>query len=248
MTGLKCIGCGEDHFELFLKSKDRLQGGREYFTLQRCLACGTVFLYPQPSRNKMLEYYPEDYLAYTPSQGSGTFARWSLTYGVAKQVRAVLKRAPGPGKVLDVGCGGGGFLSGMVKKGWQALGLEINPRIARKVRRDLWLDVILADSLDQAFTASTFDLITFWDVLEHLSDPRRALKEAARIARPSAQLILSLPNPDSLEARWFKFSWAGWDIPRHMWLFPRQVINNMLAARSKFAKLVAGETACPSGL
>jgi SAM-dependent methyltransferase len=64
--------------------------------------------------------------------------------------------------------------------------------------------------------------------LEHLSDPRRALEEAARIAQPSALLILSLPNPDSLEARWFKYSWAGWDIPRHLWLFPRPVLKRLL--------------------
>jgi len=228
MTRLKCIGCGENQFEVFLESKDRLQGGSEYFTLQRCLTCGAVFLHPQPTRNKTLEYYPEDYLAYAPSQASGIFARWSLIYGGAKQVGAVLKRVSGPGKGLDVGCGGGGFLSGMAKQGWQAHGVEINPRIAGKVRRNRGLDVILADSLDQAYASSTFDLITFWDVLEHLSDPRRALREAARIARPSALLILSLPNPDSLEARWFRYSWAGWDIPRHLWLFPRPVVNKML--------------------
>jgi SAM-dependent methyltransferase len=176
----------------------------------------------------MLEYYPEDYLAYAPSQAPGIFARWSLTYGVNKQVKEVLKRTSGPGKVLDVGCGAGGFLSGMFKQGWQTHGMEINPRIASKVHRNLRLDIVLADSLDQAYASSTFDLITFWDVLEHLSDPRRALEEASRIGRSSGMLIISLPNPDSLEARWFGHSWAGWDIPRHLWLFPRPVVTRML--------------------
>jgi len=226
--GFQCAGCGNDRFEEFFRGRDRLQGGTEYFTLWRCLVCGTVFQYPQPPKNRILKYYPEDYLAYTPEQATGLLARWSSSYGISKQIRAVLKKAPSRGKVLDVGCGEGGFIAGMNKRGWSAYGLEINPRIASVVHRRHGLDIILADSLDQAYASATFDLITFWDVLEHLSDPRLGLREAARIARPGALLILSLPNPDSLEAHLFGSSWAGWDLPRHLWLFPSSVLRRIL--------------------
>jgi SAM-dependent methyltransferase len=65
-------------------------------------------------------------------------------------------------------------------------------------------------------------------VLEHLPDPREALQEAARITRPSGTLVLSLPNPHSLEARLFGPCWAGWDIPRHLWWFPQRALVRLL--------------------
>jgi SAM-dependent methyltransferase len=62
-----------------------------------------------------------------------------------------------------------------------------------------------------------FDLVTFWDTLEHLPNPREALSKARESARPSGWLALTVPNPDSVEARLFGQCWAGWDIPRHLW-------------------------------
>lgn len=224
----RCIGCGNINSEIFLEGPDRMQGTPGHFTLRCCRFCGTIFLSPQPNKTALLRYYPEDYAAYDPGKEPGAMASWSLAYGVQKQVRAVLKGHLQPGRALDVGCGGGEFLAALQGQGWQVQGTEINASIAGFARRRRGLDLTNADSACLPYASGCFDLITFWDVLEHLPDPCLALREAARLARPSARLVASLPNPESLEANIMGRYWAGWDLPRHLWLFPRQVLTDLM--------------------
>ncbi len=226
--GLTCIGCGVERFQQFLQGPDRLQEIEGNYTLWRCPECGTFTLHPQPSPERNLDHYPADYIAYQPGQASGKLARCSSAYGAYKQVRFVLQRNPEPGWALDIGCGTGDFLAALRKHAWSVHGLEINRRIARYTHEQRGLNVIVGDSLAGAYASHSFDLITFWDVLEHLADPRQALREARRLARPSALLIIGIPNPESLEASLFGPYWAGWDIPRHLWLFPRRVLVHLV--------------------
>lgn len=187
-------------------------------------------MFPQPDVDELAALYPEDYVPYTPARATG-LQRRLLDYGVAKQVRVVLRHSPGPsGKALDVGCARGDFLAGLRRHGWQVQGLEPNSRIATLARAVHSLQVVEADFMHNNYAGETFDLISFWDVLEHLPDPPAALREAARIARPGALLVISVPDPDSLEARRFGAAWAGWDLPRHLWLFPKDVLRRLLEA------------------
>jgi SAM-dependent methyltransferase len=96
---------------------------------------------------------------------------------------------------------------------------------------------------DAAFADCQFDLVTMWDVLEHVHQPRTTLLEAARITRPGGTLILGLPNPDGIEARLFGPLWAGWDSPRHLYLFRVPVIRRLLAATGWQAGRVSGQSA-----
>jgi SAM-dependent methyltransferase len=134
----------------------------------------------------------------------------------------------GSGRALDIGCGGGEFLSELRKQGWSVYGMEINTHIATFAHNQRGIDMIAGDAHELAYAKNTFDLITLWDTLEHFKDPRRALNDASLVARPSALLVVSTPNPDSLEARWFGPYWAGWDIPRHLNLFSRSTLTWMI--------------------
>jgi SAM-dependent methyltransferase len=106
--------------------------------------------------------------------------------------------------------------------------VEINRQAAAHARETTEGEIFVGDLLEAVYTDHTFDLVTFWDTLEHLPDPRQALREAARITRPSGTLVLSLPNPHSLEARLFGPCWAGWDVPRHLWWFPQSALVQLL--------------------
>jgi SAM-dependent methyltransferase len=225
---LTCVGCGGVHFDPFFVGPDRLQEKPGCYQLWRCQMCNTMALYPQPSTEETAGYYPEDYVPYQPGLASGLLPRLSTLYGTSKQVSRILRKMNRPGRALDIGCGTGNFLSALQQQGWATHGLEINPHIAWFVHAQRGLDIVVGDSLSTAFADGTFDLITFWDVLEHLPDPRQALREARRLARTSALLIIGIPNPESLEAHIFDRYWAGWDVPRHLWLFPRQILIQML--------------------
>jgi SAM-dependent methyltransferase len=73
------------------------------------------------------------------------------------------------------------------------------------------------DQLD--FPAASFDLVTFWHVLEHLEDPKLALIEARRILKTDGRLMVAVPNIESLQAWLFGDVWLHLDVPRHRWHF-----------------------------
>ncbi len=78
------------------------------------------------------------------------------------------------------------------------------------------------------FPADSFDVITMWDVLEHLQNPKEALIEARRILKPDGILVLRLPNINSWDARIFGKYWSGYDAPRHLFVFSQKTLSRML--------------------
>lgn len=228
MEKTSCTLCGVDDSAILFRDRDRQHGGPGLFTVRQCRRCGILYQSPRPTSEEMEAYYPEEYAPYASGRRLSAWERWNRRYAATKQIRAVMSRIPQAGRALDVGCATGAFLAALQQKGWQVQGVEINPQAAANAQQATGGEIFVGDLLEAAYADRSFDLVTFWDVLEHLPDPRLALQEAARITRPSGTLILSLPNTDSLEARLFGTCWAGWDIPRHLWWFPRAALVRLL--------------------
>jgi len=226
-----CNLCGADDGELVLEGHDRLHGIGGTFRLVRCRRCGLIYLNPRPTAAEMKRYYPNNYISYTPAieDEPRFWRRLDRRYGLYRRCRAVISRASRLGRLLDVGCATGIFLDGMRCRGWETWGVEPNAGAARYAQDHLGLNVFVGELEGAAFPDRFFDVITLWDVLEHVRDPRRTLGEIARILRPGGLLVLSLPNPDCLEARLFGSYWAGWDVPRHLYVFSRPVLERLLA-------------------
>ncbi|NJM05091.1 class I SAM-dependent methyltransferase [Candidatus Gracilibacteria bacterium] len=151
-----------------------------------------------------------------------------------------IHRATGhtPGRILDVGCATGIFLDGMRRLGWQVQGIEPTHSAAQYARTRFALDVFEGRLEDAQLPSGSFDAITLWDVLEHVHEPRPILAELARLLRPGGLLVLSLPNPDSLEAAFFGPHWLGWDLPRHLNLFrPLQLRHHLAQHGMPVAKI-----------
>lgn len=75
-----------------------------------------------------------------------------------------------------------------------------------------------------------FDLVLLPHFLEHLKDPTAFLAEMLRVLKLGGSLILSTPNPSSLTALVFKNYWIGLDAPRHLYLFERTCLGNLLSS------------------
>ena len=87
-----------------------------------------------------------------------------------------------PGKLLDVGCAAGFFLEAAAQH-WQAVGSELS-EYARRNAVDRSLRIYPGDFLKQEFEEAPFDVVTMWEVLEHLSDPLQACRKSASLLRP----------------------------------------------------------------
>jgi 2-polyprenyl-3-methyl-5-hydroxy-6-metoxy-1,4-benzoquinol methylase len=217
-----CPMCGADHGDPLVRTEDLLFPGDERFQLVSCARCGHIYQNPRPTPEAIGRYYPEDYHPFliAVEDEPTRLRRMDRAFGLHMRTSAV-HRAAGerPGRLLDVGCATGVFLDGMRRLGWQVQGVEPSPYAVRYARERFGLDVFEGLLERAELPAASFDAITMWDVLEHVHEPRPVLAELSRLLRPGGVLVLSLPNPDSLEARLLADHWLGWDLPRHLNLF-----------------------------
>ena len=223
-----CPWCQAERALSLFARRDRLGGGA--FGYVRCAGCGLVRLDPLPSWAELQAAYPDDYEAFQEPREN-----WLLRLGRrrlwARRIGALRRHLhTTAGHVLDVGCATGEFLEALRQRGWTAAGIEPGPAAAARARARLGEAAVQAVPLEEAvLPAGTYDLITLWDVLEHLADPAAALRRLAGALRPAGLLAVGVPNLESWDARLFGPSWIGYDAPRHLYLFPDAILRAMAA-------------------
>jgi len=102
------------------------------------------------------------------------------------------------GKVLDVGCGLGTFLAVAKSRGWDAQGTDVSQYAAESVRKNLGIEVFCGSLINGNWPSESFDLITFWDSIEHVANPREYLARARELLKPEGRVIISTDNADCL--------------------------------------------------
>jgi SAM-dependent methyltransferase len=154
--------------------------------LWRCDACGFQFHDPRFSGSE--EFYRQlEYEGYF-SEARPEFAR---TISFAKRQRL--------GRVLDVGCGTGTFLDLARRSGLETCGVELNREAARRAAANghtIYEDLL--GNLSKKTTAGGFDLITLFQVLEHVSDPVGLMCDAARLLKEKGCISVAVPNAEGV--------------------------------------------------
>lgn len=231
MVAVKCDVCGSDEADILFEAYDRWFRLPGTFPVRRCRVCGLLYLSPRPGPAEISDYYPPEYGPFLPAieDERSAWRRFNRRYEMRKRMRLLRSVVKQPGAALDVGCATGVFLHAIRRQGWDVQGVELDARAADYARSRMNLPVHTGELEEATFADRQFDLVTMWDVLEHVPRPRATLLEAARVTRPAGVLILGLPNPEGLEARLFGPAWAGWDSPRHLYLFSGSVIRRLLA-------------------
>jgi SAM-dependent methyltransferase len=112
---------------------------------------------------------------------------------------------------------------------WEVHGVEVSAEAARCGRECYDLDICTGGLAEAHYPNSTFDVVTIWDVLEHVHDPTLTLSEMFRILKPGGLAIIRVPNADTWDARLFGPYWVGLDAPRHLYVFSAQTLSALLA-------------------
>jgi len=232
METTECLFGHQGHSTLAFLGKDRLNQSQITFYIVRCSECGLIFLSPRPTLAEIARYYPysEYRCEFSPAieDEPSRLRRFNRRYSLNKPCRFIEGVKLG-GQLLDVGCGTGNFLAQMRERGgWKVYGLDISSEAVEYARRRFDLDVFHGALEDAGYPSAFFDVVTLWNVLEHLHDPRATLKEVRRVLRADGILALSVPNGDSLDARLFGRYWIGLDPPRHLYTFTRQTLQRLL--------------------
>lgn len=150
------------------------------------------------------------------------------------------------GRLLDIGCGSGAFLTRMRNLGWNVMGIELDKKAVKLAREYFGLNIYEGTLEEANFSENEFDAITMNHVIEHLCDPITTLKKCYRILKPRGKLVIITPNIESLGACLFDGAWRGWEAPRHLHLFsPRTLRNCAERARLQVVKLFTTSRSAP---
>ena len=216
-----------DRLETLFPARDHVTG--DPFEIRRCRDCGLAFTWPAPPPSEMGRYYPD---AYYGSAGEKRFVgpvegMQRALYG--SRASRVEKAVGGrPGRVLDVGCGRGFLLDAFRRRGWTVEGTEMSQASSAHAREVLGIPVHVGSLDSLTLPAESFDAVTLWHVLEHVTGPGDLLVEIHRILRPGGVLLVSVPNFGSPEARASGAGWFHLDVPRHLVHFTPETLESLL--------------------
>jgi len=204
--------------------------------IHRCRGCGLTFArggLPEPDLKELYEAAWKKTWGPTFEQSPARVASYA-----AAQVTYVETLIP-PGRVLDVGCGNGLFLEAASVRGWEVAGIELSPAAAAAARERVGPRVTLGTLEEADLRSDAFDVVTLWEVIEHVPHPLRLLSEVRRVLRPGGMLFLSTPNAHSIFhriARWSYILTLGfWTFPArriyfssHRYYFTKQTLSATL--------------------
>jgi SAM-dependent methyltransferase len=218
-----CVVCGS-HDRRPYRSQDR-------YTIVRCRGCGLRYLSPQPTGSELTGIYDEAYYVSVDSRERGYDGYVTEAENWRRTFRDRLRDLPAkPGRLLDVGAATGFFVEQARATGWDAIGIEPSEWAAAYARDEVGVDVRTGTLESMEFLDGAFDVVTMWEVIEHLPDPRTTLAEARRLLRPGGRLVLSTPDAGSLAARASGRRWLGWrKVPEHVFFFDRANLDRLLS-------------------
>ena len=153
--------------------------------------------------------------------GPNYYDKPSLVFSIVQSLRKKVFSRLKPGKVLDIGCGSGNFLSGMRSEGWDCFGTEISEsskKFTDKLKSE-GIEIHYSELTKTDFSRESFDLITLWHVVEHLREPGKYIRHAKKLLKKDGILFLAFPNIDSISFALWKCNWFHLDLPRHLYHF-----------------------------
>ena len=215
-----CPVCGGTSIEKWLTGRDRFELRTQRYDLLHCTACEMVWLDSPPSPEEMGAHYTSHYYQVITAGGEGSAPRWE---GHARAVTRYRDR----GSLLDLGCSAGAFLSAVQGRNFELYGVEISEPSARQARNRTGAQVFVGDVLHAPFSPESFDVITSFDVLEHLYQPREIMAKVSEWLKPGGIFYVSIPNIRSWEARLFQSYWYGLELPRHLSHFSPESLRHL---------------------
>lgn len=196
-----------------------------------CARCGLQFWRPAEGFRAADTYHGGYFADPDAPQGYDDYA--SLEPALRQTFARRLARLgpPQPGmRMLDLGAAYGFAIDEARRLGWRACGLEISAAAARHAAGLNPGAVMVGDATRLPLPPDRFDVVTLWDVIEHLPDPHRLAAELARVMRPGGRLLLTTGDASSWLARLSGPHWHLYTLPEHLFFFTRRSLTELLAS------------------
>ena len=220
-----CSICSSDQVRLVFN----LNG----YAVSRCERCSHVFVSAGLVAGDLEDAYGQ---AYYDSAGDAAGVGYqdylrdidARTRGFKDRLGQIESRVGARGRLLDYGCAVGLMVKVAAESGWEAVGYERSEWAAQYGRKNFGLDIVLGDGQNVPRFEGRFDVVTMWDVVEHLEHPRAVLETVSGWLKPGGLLALNTVNSSSVGARLAGVHWRHLAPPHHLQFFSRASLRRLL--------------------
>ncbi len=210
LSHLKCIICGSTKLVSMPKY------AKHY--LNQCFHCSFVFSNQIPTHDELITHY-EKYPR-TNSISAITIKRYNELLDKFEVYRQT-------NNILDIGCGDGFFLEEAKKRNWNVYGTEYTD-IAVTICNTKGINT-QQGKLDSAnYNASFFDIITSFEVIEHINNPIEDITHCNTILRKGGGIYFTTPNFNSLSRLYLKNTWNVIEYPEHLSYYTKNTLKRLL--------------------
>ena len=187
MTHLACPLCQKTHAQLRYTLREK----RIFW----CDLCRTFFIDPFPNALQLSALYEDSISEFNHKYFESFHDLRSRSFGRGLETLSQLGRH---GSLLDIGTGLGFFLDQARRAGWGVEGFEFSHQTAQHARQTLGLPVHVGTLETASLAAGQYQVVTLWDVLEHLPNPLEALLRIRTLLVPEGLVVIRTPVCDSL--------------------------------------------------
>lgn len=194
---------------------------KEDYTVLECGKCSFTFIPPYFRKQIKYDNYKDEKVTEAVRNGNNyvKFERHKLRYNLIKKYKP-------NGSLFDLGAGWGHFMLTGKTLGYEVYGIEISEQPYLYSKNDLQLPVEHIDFFKMS-EERKFDIITMWDVLEHIDKADDVIKKCAHITNPNGFIIIQVPQIDSYFAKKHKDKWKMMSID-HVNYFGKKTITQLL--------------------
>jgi 2-polyprenyl-3-methyl-5-hydroxy-6-metoxy-1,4-benzoquinol methylase len=252
----QCANCGASGDVLYEQLEDSDFSAPGKWSLRQCPSCKLAWADPQPLPGEISKLY---HVYYTHGEGGDADSNAYDTRGIKKIIKRVLSmvffwrgalymsgfhylETLRPGRLLEVGCGNGGFLRAAASRGWEAVGLDFDHNAVRQANSIPGVSARVQELSEANYPPNSFDAIVMNNVIEHIWNPVETLSKCRELLRCGGRLVMITPNISSMGHRIFGRYWRGLEPPRHLFLYDARPLRS-LCQRVGFRRIVAGTSA-----
>jgi 2-polyprenyl-3-methyl-5-hydroxy-6-metoxy-1,4-benzoquinol methylase len=234
-THTVCCLCGADNTTVIIPSTlDRIKHGNwnafactssgygKHGPIVRCDSCGLVYADPRPESEEVLNIYEAVQDPLYVEERAGRI----LTF---EHHLRPLEKITGPAngrRLLDVGAYTGVFVEIATRHGWDAWGIEPSTWAVEQAHNE-GLQMMVGTLESNFLPDNSYDVITMWDVIEHVTNPKETLSAAWRVLRPGGYLVVHTMDLASPFAKLMGKKWP-WFMEMHLYYFNRETMRKML--------------------
>ena len=208
------------HTHCLICKSSRLEDLKDYQKdyLCKCKDCGFVFARVQPTQEQLIAHYEgygrNDYLS-------------PVTIKRYREILQSFEPARKTNRLLDVGCGIGYFLEEAIKMGWEVYGTEYTDK-AIEICSAKGIHMHQGALDPNHYEPESFDIITSFEVIEHIDNPREEIKNITSILRKGGYFYVTTPNFNSLLRYYLKGDYNIIDWPEHLSYYTPSTLKKLM--------------------